>query len=304
MTVTDRGGTAPAFDLVMMDDPAWTPTKDATSRLRVFVMPDGGRWLARTAGPTVTLHGLGPATRKPTSDVFRLPPDALPEVPELAASLTDLGTVVRFRTSNLWDAIGTAILGQMLREPQAKRLYRDFCQAYGEPLDLPTGERYWLFPTPHTVLSLDAAQFDAVRLALKRVALRDAATAYLRHGARWQTLSPQTLIDELRQVPRIGRWTAHTAVVDWSNDWSLCRCGDLAARTAAKRAAPSYPWPTDERTFSNTWRTLTGSHLPVVTLLTRARAATMPTPTEPAAQAAALAHSAKGGSASRTNTDQ
>jgi DNA-3-methyladenine glycosylase II len=59
-------------------------------------------------------------------------------------------------------------------------------------------------------------------------------------------------------------------VTDWSNDWALYPYGDLAVRTWARRAAPSYPWPTDEATFGNTWRMFTRTHLSLATVLTLA----------------------------------
>lgn len=77
-------------------------------------------------------------------------------------------------------------------------------------------------------------------------------------------------MDQLQQIPRVGTWTALVAACDWSNDWALYPAGDLPIRTWARRAAPSHPWPTDERTFSNTWRALTGTHLGQATLLTLA----------------------------------
>jgi DNA-3-methyladenine glycosylase II len=257
-------------DFVMTEHAAWTPAVDGAGKLRVFVTPDGGRWLVRAHGPAFTLHELTPAANKPVYDVFSLPPGVLGEVPELAAALAQLGRVARFRTGNLWEAIGTAVIRQVVRAAQAKTLYRDFCQAYGEPLDLPTGGRYWLFPTPEDVLDLSSEQFRAAGLAFKRVVLRDAATCYLRFGQCWQELSPQALIDQLQQVPRVGPWTAHAAATDGSNDWALYPYGDLAVRTWARRAAPSYPWPTDERTFGNTWRMLTRTHLSLATVLTLA----------------------------------
>jgi DNA-3-methyladenine glycosylase II len=258
------------IDFVISEHPAWSTAVDG-GRLRVFAMPDGGRWLVHTTGTEFSLHPLGPAeTPRPVYDTFRLPPDALHEVPELACALTGLGTVARFRTSHLWEAIGAAIIRQAMRAVHTTNLYRAFCQTYGEPVDLPDGDRYWHFPTPQTVLALTAGQFHDAGLAFKRGVLRDAATVYLRHELRWQHLPPHALVDQLQQIPRVGTWTALVAVTDWSNDWALYPAGDLPIRTWVRRAARSHPWPTDERTFSNAWRALTGAHLPQATLLTLA----------------------------------
>jgi len=257
-------------DYVMSEHPAWIPARDGVARLRVLQMADGGRWLVQATDESFALHQLVPSAAKPAVDVFRLPPDALREMPQMAGALAGLGAVARFRTSDLWEAIGTAAIRQMHRASHGAGLYRQFCQAYGERLELPTGETYWLFPTPEVVLDLDPEHFDAARLGTKRGVLRDAATAYRRHTPHWQTMPPLRLVEELRRIPRVGQWTAHAAVSDWSNDWALYPGGDQSLRSWARRAAPDYAWPTEERTFANFWRMLTRTHLGVVTALTLA----------------------------------
>jgi DNA-3-methyladenine glycosylase II len=127
-----------------------------------------------------------------------------------------------------------------------------------------------MFPSPETVLALDAEQFSVLGLAFKERPLRAAAAAYLEHGEQWRALSPADLIVALQDVPRIGPWTAHAAVADWSNDWALYSYADLAVRTWATRAAPSHDWPTDEPTFGALWSDMAGPHLSELTLLTLA----------------------------------
>lgn len=257
------------FDVVMAEHPAWQPT--ANGMRRVFATPDGGRHLFVTTGrdlvPAPLASGMGDG---PVLDEFTMPDGAAQEIPELAAVLGDLGSVVRFRNSDLWDAIGTAIIRQVIRAAQSKKLYRAFCEAYGERVELPDGGHYALFPHPEIVLKLSSDQFSGVGMAFKRRPLTAAAEAYLEHGAKWRDLAPHALVDELQIVPRIGPWTAHAAVADWSNDWALYPYGDLAVRTWATRAAPSYDWPTDEAAFGRTWRALAGDHLSALTLLTLA----------------------------------
>lgn len=254
------------FDFVMTEHAAWLPAGGGWQR--VFVLPDGGRWFA--AAQRSTLDALTRGTTTPARDVFTLSNDVLGEVPELATALRGLGSVVRFRNTDLWDAIGTAIIRQVIRAAQSKRLYRAFCEAYGEQVELPNGGAYALFPTPEIVLDLSDAQFCSIGMAFKRRPLKATAEAYLEHGAKWRELTPPALTHELQTVPRIGPWTAHAAVADWSNDWSLYPYADLAVRTWAKRAAPSHDWPRDEPTFGRIWRSLAGVHLSSLTLLTLA----------------------------------
>ncbi|MFC0532089.1 hypothetical protein [Phytohabitans kaempferiae] len=269
-------------DFVMTDHPAWMPDRDGGGTLRVLGSVDGGRWLVRTGGPTAfVVEQLVPAMGKPAYDVFRLPPDALTELPQLAQSLAGLGAVARFRAGNLWEALGTAAVRQMLQGAHGARLYREFCRAYGERIPLPTGEDYWLFPTAEAVLALSREQFEAARLTSKRGVLRDAATSYLRHASVWQSLSPPRLIEHLRRIPGVGLWTAHAAAADWSNDWAFYPSSDPTLRTWARRAAPDYPWPSEERAFTNFWRTLTRTHLGPATVLTLAFGNRHGNPTEP-----------------------
>jgi DNA-3-methyladenine glycosylase II len=256
-----------AFDFVMTEHAAWLPTGAGTQR--VIIVPDGGRWLVGVERNTYALTALADGA-VPVHDVFTLPNDVAPEIPDLATALRRLGLVVRFRNADLWDAIGTAIIRQVIRAGQSKRLYWAFCKAYGERVGLPGGGTCALFPTPETVLRLSDDQFSSIGMAFKRRPLQAAAEAYLEQGAKWRELTPDVLATELQTVPRIGPWTANAAVADWSNDWSLYPYADLAVRTWAKRAAPGYDWPDDEPTFGRTWRSLAGEHLCSLTLLTLA----------------------------------
>jgi DNA-3-methyladenine glycosylase II len=251
----------------MTEHAAWLPVDGGAQR--VFPVPEGGRWHVLAERMTFALTALagGPA---PVHDVFTLSNGVVSDIPELATALRRLGTVSRFRNADLWDAIGTAIIRQVIRAGQSKKLYRAFCEAHGERVELPMGGAHALFPTPEIVLGLSDEQFGSIGMAFKRRPLRAAAEAYLEHGAKWRDLAPDVLTTELQTVPRIGPWTAHAAVADWSNDWSLYPYADLAVRTWAKRAAPSYDWPDDEPTFGRTWRALAGEHLSSLTLLTLA----------------------------------
>jgi len=257
------------FDFVMTEHPAWLPADEATRR--VFACPDGSRWLVQVADVTVVLDRLtADAAGGLPVDVFTLPDGLASSAAELATALGRLGVVARFRNADLWDAIGTAIIRQVIRAAQSKKLYRAFCESYGERVALPDGGSYALFPAPEIVLGLSDEQFAVVGMAFKGGALRNAAGAYMAHGEKWRELTSLALTQELQSVPRIGPWTAHAAVADYCNDWSLYPYADLAVRTWAGRAAPSYAWPDDEPSFGRAWRAFAGAHLSSVTLLTLA----------------------------------
>jgi DNA-3-methyladenine glycosylase II len=255
------------FDLVMTEHPSWM--KDSSLRRRVLVMPDGARCLVAVEGGNVAYTRLHSDSGLPRVDGFALD-GAAAALPDLASALVGLGRVGRLRNVNLWDAVGTAILRQVIRAGQSKKMYLAFCATYGERVPLPGGGAYALFPAPEVVLALSDEQFSALSMAFKRRPLRAAAQAYWEHGAKWLELSPAALVAELQGVPRIGPWTAGAAVADYSNDWSLYPYADLAVRTWATRAAPAYQWPQDEPSFGRVWRALAGDHLSALTLLTLA----------------------------------
>jgi DNA-3-methyladenine glycosylase II len=256
------------FRLVMTDHPAWRITGQGS--YRVFALPDGGQWLVTIQGSELLSRPLATGSDQPQPDVFRLPESAVIDAPELLGALTALGMVARFRTPDLWEAIATAIIRQVIRAAHAKRLYRDFCAAYGQRISAMNGDGNALFPAAETVLGLDDAQFAGVGLAFKRGPLRAAAETYLKHGPHWRDLPPAALVQELQQVPRIGAWTAGAAVADFRNDFTYYPYADLAVRTWVKRAAPAYRWPDDEQSFGQLWRALAGDHLASLTLLTLA----------------------------------
>jgi DNA-3-methyladenine glycosylase II len=255
---------------VITEHAAWRTTE--RGRYRVFVLPDGGQWVVRVSGGEVLSRPLSTSSNEPGCDVFALPRigTAGRGAPELSSALAALGAVTRFRTSDLWEAIATAIIRQVVRAAQAKRLYRDFCQAYGQRITDLNGEVYALFPTAETLLGLHDEQFASVGLTFKRRPLRAAAEAYLQHGAHWRDLPPGVLVYELQRIPRIGPWTAGAAVADYSNDFTHYPYADLAVRTWAKRAAPSYPWPDSEQAFARLWQRLAGDQLATLTFLTLA----------------------------------
>jgi DNA-3-methyladenine glycosylase II len=257
------------FRLVMTDHPAWRITRQRS--YRVFALPDGGQWLITIQGSEMLSRPLVTVGGDPLQpDFFRLPEATAIDAPELSKALTALGMVARFRTPDLWEAIATAIIRQVIRAAHAKRLYRAFCAAYGQRISCLEGDGYGLFPSAETVLSLGDGQFAETGLTFKRGPLRAAAETYLKRGAHWRELPPGALARQLQQVPRIGAWTAGAAVADFVNDFTHYPYADLAIRTWAKRAAPSYRWPVDEQSFARLWRVLAGDQLASLTLLTLA----------------------------------
>ncbi|MBY8872325.1 hypothetical protein K7640_10785 [Micromonospora sp. PLK6-60] len=178
--------------------------------------------------------------------------------------------MVRLRNPSLWDALGTAIVRQVIRAGQARKLYREFCDRFGAAVARSDETDIHSFPSPERVLTLSDGDFTDSGMAFKRRPLRRAAEAFLAHGAHWARLSPPVLVKELQTVSGIGPWSAGAAVADWSHDWALYPYGDLAVRTWARHADPGAAWPADEPAFAASWRRVTGEQLGTYTLLTLA----------------------------------
>lgn len=257
---------------VMLDHPAWLT--DAEGRARRAVRSGGVVWSITCtphvdiAGHTVTVSGdSGNGGAAPVIDVLDPATIDAPEV--ISNPLRADGAVGRLRNPDLWDALATSIVRQVIRAGQARRLYREFCQAHGEQVDTGAGPA-WLFPTPDTVLTLSDSEFESLGLAFKTKPLRAAAEAYLKFGGEWNTLLAAELVVAVQRVPRIGPWSAGASVADVTNRFDLYPFADLAVRTWAKRLAPSVAWPKDEPEFHALWQGMAKRQVSTWTLLTLA----------------------------------
>lgn len=253
---------------LITDHPAWSTHDDGTAT-RV-VLANDGVWQARWNGAELELLSLGEAEHAPRVDqtsAAQLPPDA---PTALRAALSGLERVVRLPNPDLWDAITTAVLRQVVRAAQARAVYRRWCAAHGTR-DTPLGPAA-LTPAPETVLGLPDDAFRAVGAAFHRTALQAAATAYQDHADEWRALAPDDLVKALDEIPRVGPWTASAATADFTGDFSVYPHGDLAVRTWARRAAPDAPLPATERPFAATWQRYAPDrpHLHALTLFTLA----------------------------------
>ncbi|MFI9639420.1 hypothetical protein ACIG87_05015 [Micromonospora sp. NPDC051925] len=257
-----------SFDFLMTDHPAWH--SEGFRRSRILTLDAGAAWIIEVRGQQVTTtHVYGEQTPPPL-DVFSLPAVPRPQAEPILASLAGMGSVARLRNPSLWEALATAIIRQVIRAGQARRLYRDFCRRFGDVIALSVETDLHTFPSAERVLTLSDDDFTESGMSFKRRPLRHAATAFLTHGPSWVELSPSVLVKELQTVSGIGPWSAGAAVADWSNDWALYPYADLAVRTWARHANPHHPWAADEPTFGRQWRRVTGDHLATYTLLTLA----------------------------------
>ncbi|MGY3676791.1 hypothetical protein [Streptomyces sp. TE33382] len=243
------------------DHPAWIET-EAGGRTRA-VRTTSGIWVLSWDGDGLHMRcAAGTEDAKPT--VVATDPAYLPStVPEeLKVGLLSLGPSRRLANPWLWDAITTAILRQVIRAGQARKLYRAWCLTYGTPVDSPHG-RLAVAPTAQQVLALDDAQFAGIGAKFHRIALRAAADHYERHADDLAGEDATGLVTALTKVPRIGPWTAAAAATDYTGDFSVYPHDDLAVRTWAAQIAPTHSWPVKEdkeryKSFGSMWAGMAG----------------------------------------------
>ncbi|MCO6005138.1 hypothetical protein NE236_09090 [Actinoallomurus purpureus] len=248
--------------VVMREHPAWSPIDGAW--LRAFGRAD--EWSAVLVTGD-SWRSYGPAANDPQVVELIALPSTVPA--SLARNLAGLGAVARWRSPDLWEAIATAIIRQVIRADQARRLHERFRTAHGTPVPTPHGAAY-LMPDAAAVVELPAEAFTSLGLAFKRRPLQAAAKAYLEQGAKWRELPSARLVEELQTVSRIGPWTAGAAVADFTHDWALYPHGDLAVRKWAAAASPDIDWPTKEEDFAARWRYIAADQLGPLTLFTLA----------------------------------
>ncbi|MFJ8863896.1 hypothetical protein ACIRD8_36540 [Streptomyces sp. NPDC102451] len=233
------------------DHPAWIETGSGRARA---VRTATALWVLSWDG-----DGLRTRCVDGTEDVkprfVTTNPDRLPRsVPEgLRAGLDRIGASQRLANPWLWDAITTAILRQVVRAGQARKLYREWCKAYGTGISSPYGD-LTTAPTAQQVLALEDGQFDGIGAKFHRSALQAAAEHYERHADDWAGMKAPELAAALTSIPRIGPWTAAAAATDFTGDFSIYPHDDLAVRTWAAQIAPHYPWPDKkDKAFGPLW---------------------------------------------------
>jgi len=249
---------------IMLDHPAWATTDHGSAR----VMRSGSSTWLLTCGPHasgVEMSVVDGPRDGPPPDVIRVDKPILLDS-QLGSALAPLVPLLRVRNASLWDAIGNAILRQVIKSDRARLTYQQFCMSCSDPMETTSGLAY-LFPDPECVLRIPATVFTALEMSFTRTLLRRAARAYLENEAAWSQLGPVTLVDRLQSIPGIGPWTAGASVADFSGDFSVYPYSDKAIRTLAQRAAPATAWPDSIRQFRARWRATAGDDVSGLTQL-------------------------------------
>ncbi|MER7937916.1 MULTISPECIES: hypothetical protein [unclassified Streptomyces] len=235
------------------DHPAWHKNKDGT-RARA-VRTASGLWVLSFDRRSLHLECVqGSEDAKPA--VVSTDPAGLPAAAPAAlrAGLAELGVTQRAANPWLWDAITTAVLRQVVRAEQARKLYHAWCRTFGTTVH-GSFDELAVAPSPGEVLGLADEEFASVGAKFHRTALQSAAAEYEKHHAEWELMGAADLVTALTGIPRIGPWTAAAAASDYTGDFSIYPHDDLAVRTWAAQIAPAYPWPDKkkDKTFGPMW---------------------------------------------------
>lgn len=206
---------------VLLDHPSWLVNDEGVAYRAV--RSGSSIWSVTDkssvdGGRQVQISQVSGSGDVPVLDVFD--PSGLTGTDVVVGPLREAGSVGRLRNPDLWDAVATSIVRQVIRAGQARKLYRAFSHAHGDAVITPGGAA-WLFPVPETVLALPDIGFARLGMGFKRRPLQAAAQAVLEFGPKWAELDPTALVQEVQTVPHIGPWTAGASVADLTNDYAL-----------------------------------------------------------------------------------
>ena len=167
--------------VLTIDHPAWQAYEDG--RYSRAVRTSSGIWAVSLDSQGTHMQCLS-GTEDVKPEFITTNPACLPAAAPAAlrSGLDHLGVTQRLANPWLWDAITTAILRQVVRADQARKLYRTWCQTFGTTIDGPFGELA-VAPTAAEVLALDEEQFAGIGAKFHRTALHTPAdSTHHRHS--------------------------------------------------------------------------------------------------------------------------
>ncbi|HEU5271171.1 MAG TPA: hypothetical protein VFU36_14690 [Jatrophihabitans sp.] len=252
---------------VMVDSPSWAHREDryaervltqggAICTVRAGYDHDAGHWRWQTDLGAEAITRLASFSTADLSEATPAP---------IRQRLARLDGLQRLGAGSYWEALGTAVIRQVIRADQARKLWHRLAAASG------TAGR---FPSTEQFLAAGDAELAEVGLGFKIRTLRTVAEACRSEQYRWDQLGPGELHDAWLTLPGIGPWSAGAAIADLRNAWQLYPHDDLAVRTWAGRAFPELAVPADPRLFLRCWSDWGGQAVGMLTVLTLGWSAT------------------------------
>jgi DNA-3-methyladenine glycosylase II len=257
----------------MVDSPSWAHhdhlraervlTRGASScTVRAAYDQDVGHWRLQPERAAAALAQLASFS---TADLGEATPAPI------RRSLARLDGLQRLGAGSYWEALGTAVIRQVIRAGQARRVWHRLAAALAAG-----GNAAGQFPTVERFLTTSDGELAEAGLGFKTRTLRVVAEACQSEQRHWDQLNPIELHDAWLTLPGIGPWSAGAAIADLRNAWQLYPHDDLAVRTWAARAFPDLAIPTDPRPFLRSWTDWGGHAVGTLTVLTLGWSATCP----------------------------
>lgn len=257
----------------MVDSPSWAHRgylhaervlahRNGSCTVRAAYDQDAGRWRLQP--------GLAAAARAQLAS-FSVADLGEATPPPIRQGLARLDGLQRLSAGSYWEALGTAVIRQVIRAGQARRVWHQLAAAL-----TPRAHAAGQFPTEERFLAASDGELAEAGLGFKTRTLRTVAEACQSEQRHWDQLDPIQLHDAWLALPGIGPWSAGAAIADLRNAWQLYPHDDLAVRTWAARAFPELAIPTDPRPFLRHWTEWGGPAVGTLTVLTLGWSATCP----------------------------
>lgn len=162
--------------------------------------------------------------------------------------------------TDLFEAVGWAILGQQINLTFAYKLKRRLVETYGDFATDSSGERHWIFPSASRIASLQPADLTALQLTGKKAEyLIETATRIAEGSLTKEILLVPGKVEAadrtLTAIRGIGPWTAHYVAMRCLRYRNAFPIQDVGLHLAIQKLLGSDRKPSlaEIRSFSANW---------------------------------------------------
>lgn len=170
--------------------------------------------------------------------------------PLLGSLLPRMSGLRLMRTPDLYEALIMGVIGQQLSVIAASAIRGRLMRAGGVRLAA-DGREYWGYPPPTRLLAMSPDTLRAAGVGyakvrfLKEIAAR-AAGGYL-DRARFELLDDEDAIQQLIEIPGVGRWTAEIALMRGHGRQDIFPAADLGLIVGMQRLLRKRLRPTEQQ---------------------------------------------------------
>lgn len=184
---------------------------------------------------------------------------ALRRDPSLAPLLRRNKGLRLMRTPDVYEALVMGVIGQQLSVASAAAIRRRLIMAVGDRV-VARGREYRGYPSPTRLLAAGGRALRSAGISQPKVRYLQgiaelAATGGLDRGA-FEGLDDETAIEQLMEIPGVGRWTAEMALMRGLGRSDIFPAGDLGLTVATQRLLRMRVRPTEPqlRTLAAHWK--------------------------------------------------